>query len=269
MAQLDMAHVLGSFAKWAIVIVALGFSITLSYMFFQAIAPPDKPWFPYAALALTEGGFILWLIVFMLTRHHPVHKSIALVMTCACAFCSLVVAGYEFYGLMAAHYDIASNTWLLQGVSILLEVIFAFHVIALILDLFASYFAKPGHAFRTRGNLIPAQYAQHGNLIPTHSRVKVEELVAMQNAITGYLTAIQGGETEDPLEVSSPQEEELTLLQVAKAVADVVKEDVSSLTKKVKGSMKRGKRGVPAPGEASGTTSENTSTEENSNEDGN
>jgi hypothetical protein len=152
--EIDMAHVLGMFAKWTAIIVVFGFSITLSYMFFLSITPHDKPWFTYTGLGLTEGGFVLWMAVFMLTKHHPVHKAIALVMACACAFTSVVIAGYEFYALLSSEFALAHNALVIQAISILLEVMFAAHITAFISDMFASYFARPGHSFRASGRAV-------------------------------------------------------------------------------------------------------------------
>ncbi len=255
MQQIDMSHVLGTIAKWGIILVAVGFSIALSYMFFLTIAPPDKPWFPWAALSLTEGGFILWMVVFMLTHHSPVAKSLALVMTCACAVCSLSVAGYEFYMLLAVKYDIAQNTGVIQTVSILLEVIFCFHFIALIIDLFASYFARPGNNFRNR-NLIPL----NRNLIPTNG-VSIQELEAMRDAVTGQIESIRDGVTADPLvsrQLPQPHEDAMVFSQLA----EVAKGAVSSATKKVKGFTKRGKKADPAPGQTNTNTDANGLTNE-------
>src|SRR5260221_12159237 len=133
--QLDMAHVLGTIAKWSVILIIFGFSLTLSWMFFLSITPVDKPWFTYTSLGLTEGGFIGWMLVFMLTRHHPVHKSIAVVMAVACAVCSLVVAGYVFYILMATRFDGNMNPLILQGLSIHLELIFVSHMADLIIGI--------------------------------------------------------------------------------------------------------------------------------------
>jgi hypothetical protein len=150
----SIAEVLGGFAKWSAIIVVFGFSITLSYMFFLSITPPDKSWFTYTGLGLTEGGFVLWMAVFMLTRHDPVHKAIALVMACACAFTSLAVAGYEFYVLLSSEFALAHNALVIQAISILLEIMFGAHITAFIIDMFASYFARPGHAFRASGRAV-------------------------------------------------------------------------------------------------------------------
>ncbi len=164
--EIDMAHVLGMFAKWAAIIVVFGFSITLSYMFFLSVTPPDKGWFTFTGLGLTEGGFLLWMAVFMLTHHQPVHKAIALVMTCACAFTSVVIAGYEFYMLLSSAFTLAHNALVIQAISILLEIMFAAHITAFIIDLVAGYFARPGHTFRASGRavMIEGSLAQTGSV---------------------------------------------------------------------------------------------------------
>jgi hypothetical protein len=114
----SITEVLGSIAKWAAIVVVFGFSITLSYMFFLSITPHDKSWFTFTGLGLTEGGFLLWMAVFMLTRHDPVYKAIALVMACLCAFTSVVVAGYEFYALLSSEFALAHNALVIQAISI-------------------------------------------------------------------------------------------------------------------------------------------------------
>lgn len=144
---MSIAEKLGGFAKWTAILAIFLLSLTLSLGFFTTIAPPDKPWFPIAGLSLTEGGFLLWMAVFKLTRHDVTGKAIALVMTVASAICCLSVAGYELYGLLATHFDFSQNGQMAEFVSILLEIIFAMHFSAFIIDLFASYFAVPGHEF--------------------------------------------------------------------------------------------------------------------------
>ena len=162
----SIAEVLGSIAKWAAIVVVFGFSITLSYMFFLSITPHDKPWFTFTGLGLTEGGFVLWMAVFMLTRHDPVHKAIALVMSCACAFTSVAIAGYQFYSLLSSEFALAHNAAVIQVISILLEIMFGAHITAFIIDMFASYFARPGHAFRATGRavMIEGSLAQTGSV---------------------------------------------------------------------------------------------------------
>jgi len=162
----SIAEVLGSIAKWAAIVVVFGFSITLSYMFFLSITPHDKPWFTFTGLGLTEGGFVLWMAVFMLTRHDPVHKAIALVMSCACAFTSVAIAGYQFYSLLSSEFALAHNAAVIQIISILLEIMFGAHITAFIIDMFASYFARPGHAFRATGRavMIEGSLAQTGSV---------------------------------------------------------------------------------------------------------
>lgn len=188
--QVDMSHAIGMIAKSIAIVVVFGFSVTLSFTFFLSITPPGKPWFPYTALGLTEGGFILWMIVFLLTNHQAVLKAIAMIMVCACAFCSLVVAGYEFYVLMSLHYTIATDPTIVQAVSILLEVIFASHIVAFIGDLFTSYLIKPGHSFH----------------IPPQPLVTV---ITKEDVRHYLMTAKQNGmSTVDILKLAAPAKEE-------------------------------------------------------------
>ena len=246
--QFDMAHVLGLTAITLAALAVFGLSVTFSYSFFATIAPPDKPWFPFLGLGLTEGGFFLWMIGFLLTRHHPIHKTVALLMVLACALCSLVIAGWEFYSLLADHYHLASDKGALQGISLLLVIIFVSHVVAFIIDLFVWYFAQPGHEFRNR-ILIPMSDFNSGfdrNLIPKDT--SREHLTALRDEITGYL---ESGETDVPLE-----EEGMTFNQVG----TVLKGGASTVMQKVKSSMRRGKRAGRVPGRTSTSTAENTST---------
>lgn len=148
MQQSDMAHVLGEFAKWAIMIAGLGISAVLSYIFYTTITPPDKPWFAYLALGLTEGGFVGWFATFMLSRHHAYFKGVAIIMVVACAIASFIVAGTELNILFQRHYSIAQNASAYDNVILALEVIFAMHVGSIMLELFGMYFARPGNTFR-------------------------------------------------------------------------------------------------------------------------
>ncbi len=134
----SIAEVLGSIAKWAAIVVVFGFSITLSYMFFLSITPHDKPWFTFTGLGLTEGGFVLWMAVFMLT----------------------------IYSLLSSEFALAHNAAVIQVISILLEIMFGAHITAFIIDMFASYFARPGHAFRATGRavMIEGSLAQTGSV---------------------------------------------------------------------------------------------------------
>lgn len=244
--QLDMAHVLGLTAIGFAALAVLGLSVTLSYQFFSTIAPPDKPWFPFLGLGLTEGGFLLWMVGFLFTRHHPVHKTVALLMVVACALCSLTIAGWEFYSMLSDHYHLASDKGALQGISMLLLVIFMAHIVAFIVDLFTWYFVQPGHEFRNR-NLIPMSdfnSDDHRNLIPKNAS-REELLTALRDEITGYL---ESGETAAPLE-------EMAFSQLASRA----KEGASSLMKKAKNSIKRGRRAGRVRGQTNTSTNENTS----------
>lgn len=152
---MSMAHILGSFGKWAATLSLFGFSVALSFMFFQAITPPDKAWFAWAALGLTEGGLALWMIVFRLMEHDEMLKSIAIVMVVACAVSSVTVAGTQFYLMLATHYDVSANPQIFQLVSIMLEAMFALHMGAFLVEMIAGYFANPQHAFRGTSSSSP------------------------------------------------------------------------------------------------------------------
>jgi hypothetical protein len=188
--QIDVAHVLGLVGKWLIVLAVFGLSITLSYMFFLAIAPPDKPWFPIAGLSLTEGGFLVWMFVFRMIRYHPIHKSIALLMSLACAACSLTVAGFEFYALLATHFDLLTNPLVSQYVAMFLLAIFAAHFVALIAELLVGESEK--NPFHQRGEFASFQ---GGN---ARKQLTAEEF-AQTDLFKNWKNSLQGGEPARPL----------------------------------------------------------------------
>jgi hypothetical protein len=91
-------------------------SVSLSFTMFSSIAPPDMPWFAWAALGLTDGGFLGWLIVFRMIKYHGAHKSVAFVMIWVCLAAVLftdamelarmfhiapIFAGMYYYALIA------------------------------------------------------------------------------------------------------------------------------------------------------------------------
>ncbi len=149
--HLSMSHIIGTGAKWAGTITILGLAGLLSFLFFQRIAPKDQQWFPYAGLALTEGGMVLWLAVFRLTNYHPLEKSIALLMVGACMLASFSAAGYEFYSWMSAQLQLSQPAWVQQMIATLLEVMFFLHMIAFAIELLSAGFEgikKQGYSFR-------------------------------------------------------------------------------------------------------------------------
>lgn len=158
----DMAHVAGEFAKWAIMIVGLLISAILSYMFYTTITPPDKPWFPYLTLGLTEGGFVLWFVTFMMSRHSAYSKVLAVIMVASCGLASFVVAGTELHVLFADHYSLANDASTYNNVAMTMEVIFFMHLLSIMLELFGIYFRK--HPFREKTGYVeygPGYIAYH------------------------------------------------------------------------------------------------------------
>lgn len=246
-----MSHYIGGFFKAFAIFAVFALSAGLSYLFFMTIAPPGKPLFAYGAMGLTEGGFVLWLAVFLLMIHEPFSKSCALLMVGACAIASFVVAGTELHILFSTADGIAGNADLYNFVQIVLEIMFGMHLLVAIVEVLHGYFSKPGNSF----------FSNDGNLIPTYS---VEELEQMQNTITGYLTqARKGGGTARPLALPKPQQLQPNGLDVSLAqMASMVSGAANSVMKKGRDFTRRGKREAPVPGKTNETTSENSSADE-------
>lgn len=266
---LDMAHILGSFAKWAAIISVFLLSAGLSWMFFTAIA--QTAWFPYFAMALTEGGFILWMGAFMLMRHEAFSKSLAMIMVAACMLASFIVAGTELH-LLFVGVKTMDVTGVYGAVQTVLELMFGLHLLAAAIEFFHSYFAKPGNSFRTNGNLIPT----NRNLIPMYApglnppAYTVEELQQLNTTITGYLDAVQnGGEPANPLDLNQQPQPQYTPMNLPSVgeIAGMVRGAVSSRMKRGKGSTRNGSQAAPVPGQTNGTTSGGTSTNENQTEE--
>jgi hypothetical protein len=298
--QIDVAHILGQVGKWLIVLAVFGLSLTLSYMFFLAIAPPDKPWFPIAGLSLTEGGFLVWMFVFRMIRYHPVHKSIALLMTLACAACSLVVAGFELYGLLASHFDLLTNPMVAQYVALFLLAIFAAHFVSLIAELLVGEHQKNPFVQRGNRNAIPQNHQQTGYAIQEQPRQRSDAQLEAELRNNPMYAAwfnwmeTQRGESarplasrksnqpkeeavnlEDTAEVETPQIEQpkrelkpLPRLKTPRPVSQnpqnregsILSEGVSMLTQKLSGFIRNGKTAGHAPGNGKTNTSKNTST---------
>lgn len=252
-----MAHLLGKFFEYLAAFLLFSFSVTLGYSFFAEIAPAGMAWFIPAAMGLTEGGLLCWLAVFMLTDHHDMKKTIALVMIFACLVAVLVTDAVELSRWFHVSF-IITPYW----VYLTLILMFAFHLLAFVGGFFTSYFSV--HPFNSPvqlGNLIP----KRRNLIPKQpADLSIEELRVMHDAITGYLVAVgnEGTSEQDPLaqrQLPRPSDqtaETLTLAQVGQAAKEVA----STLTKKVKGFTRRGKQEATAPGSTNETTNESMQT---------
>lgn len=91
----EIFHYVGAFVKYVGAAAVLVLSISLSLVMFGSIAPHGMPWFPWAALGLTDGGFVGWLIVFRATKYHAAHKSVAFVMIWVCLIAVLFTDAME------------------------------------------------------------------------------------------------------------------------------------------------------------------------------
>lgn len=246
---LSMAHVIGGFFKFLAIFAPLALSALLSYLFFTTIAPPDKWWFPYFAMGLTEGGLVLWFVVFLLMRHEPFSKAWAMLMVIACGIASFIVAGTELHILFTSATGVTDNTDVYNTVQIVLEIMFGMHLLVALVEAFHYYFSQPGNSFFAvqSGNLIP----KSGNLIPQNA-YSIQELQQMQSSITGQIEAMQtqgGASEESPLEYHP-----VMLSQVGTAIS----EGVSSLIKKGRDAVGSGNRAGRVHGKTNETTSENT-----------
>lgn len=115
--------------KGALGIAVLLLSAILSYAFFQSISPAGMAVFPFAALTLTEGGFVGWILIFATMKHHKITGLIALLMIIACFITTVTVTLAELIQLFQDH-TLVSNVTVQNGTLILLEVMLALHVLA-------------------------------------------------------------------------------------------------------------------------------------------
>lgn len=265
--QYDMAHFLGSIIKWLAIAAFFILSATLSWGFWSGFIPFTTGWFPYSGMGLTEGGFLGWMAVFMLTRHDPFSKVLALIMTIVSGLCCFIVAFYEFTLIMARHSSasVFGNNDTINNLIVCLGIVFLAHGVCFVVDMFHAYFARPGNNFRNpapRGNLIPAQFAQVGNLIPAQegnknpARVDVQELQEALTVVTGYLTAISGGETADPLAARQLPRPQTEVNEKLEGMGEMASAALSTLTSAARSFTRRGKRAGRVPGGQKGTTGE-------------
>ncbi len=269
-----MSHYLGRFFMFLGAAIVFVFSVSLSYSLFSSIQPANMPWFVWAAMGLTEFGLLCWIAVFMLTKHHPAEKTVAILMIFACLMTVFVTDAIELAHLFGLSVIFA------QVYYYVLIVMLLAHLGAFVTDWFIWYFSIPGHSFteratipahsQPRGNLIPAQQMRApGNLIP--SQVQFQRMIdqAVQKSVTGYLTAVKVSEEEpaqqNPLQLAAPDEAREP--GFFREWATGIKEDVSSLMKKVSGSIKSGRQAAPAPGDQSETTDESGLQLENGSEE--
>lgn len=69
--------------KWFGAGMMLLLSGLLSYSYFSGMNS-DIPLFPLLALSLTEGGIILWVVIFFTENHHPIKSLISGLMVVLC-----------------------------------------------------------------------------------------------------------------------------------------------------------------------------------------
>ncbi len=131
-----MAHYLGAFLKYVAALAIFVFSVSLSYTFFRSIEPANMPWFVWSALGLTEFGLLCWLFVFILQRHNPAHKTIALIMIFVCLVAVLYTDAVELSSLFHVSLVVASIYYYA------LIVLLLAHLLAFVADFFVGYFTK-------------------------------------------------------------------------------------------------------------------------------
>ena len=131
-----MAHYLGAFLKYVAALAIFVFSVSLSYTFFKSIEPAAMPWFVWSALGLTEFGLLCWLFVFILQRHNPAHKTIALIMIFVCLVAVLYTDAVELSSLFHVALIVASIYYYA------LIVLLLAHLLAFVADFFVGYFTK-------------------------------------------------------------------------------------------------------------------------------
>jgi hypothetical protein len=161
-----IAHNVGGFLKYVAAAIILIFSVSLSYSFFSVLAPPDMPWFTWAALGLTDIGMLIWLAVFRLQRYHDGHKTIAFVMVLVC--------------LAAVLYTDAMELARLFHLVTLVSGLYYYALIVLLLIHFGAFaldeFMKETEKFqREHGNFSPSR---NGNLIAIEEGEKLPRPLA-------------------------------------------------------------------------------------------
>lgn len=133
MARLFNWHWLAVVVKVALGVTALLLSAILSYSFFMSIKPAGMDVFPFAALSLTEGGLIAWIVIFSTMKHHMITSLIAILMIVACFITTIVVTFAELIVIFQDH-ALVDNATVKNGTLILLEIMLALHVLAAISD---------------------------------------------------------------------------------------------------------------------------------------
>jgi len=114
-------------------LAAILISAILSYTFFLGIEPAGMAIFPFAALTLTEGGVLGWMLIFAGMKHHRIKSLIALLMVVFSVITTLVVTFAELIQLFNDH-SLVSNATVKNGTLVLLEIMLGAHIVAAISD---------------------------------------------------------------------------------------------------------------------------------------
>lgn len=243
-------HYVGGFLKYCAAAVIFVFSISLSYSFFTSIAPPRMPWFVWAALGLTEIGFLLWLASFRMQRHSDAHKAIAFIMVLVCGAAILYTDAMELASLFHLT-TLVSNLYYYALIVLLL-----IHFGAFALDEFIKEGEKYSRVRGNYGNLIPIQ-ARNGNLIPEGDNRPLA--LANPKEVTGEIETIRMEQTAMLAKRG---------VNAVKKGVEKVSGAVNSTTRKAKPSTNSGKMEGNAPGKTNVTISESTSGSDTLNPDG-
>ncbi len=143
-------HYFGIFLLCVVALAVFAVSVTLSLTFFQGITPPDKPWFPYFGLSLTEGGFLCWLGAFLWVRHHAFHTFVEFTMTCASLAGIVATAGVELFSLMPGTTIDVHSSLFANVVGMVLEAIFLANIISVFIAARATNPKRKRSTWRTR-----------------------------------------------------------------------------------------------------------------------
>jgi hypothetical protein len=133
MARLFHWHGFAQVLKIGATLAALLLSGILSFSYFSSISPAGMAVFPFAALSLTEGGLIVWTLIFTSMKHHRINSLIALVMIIACFVTTVTVTLAELIQLFQDH-ALINNQIVINGTLILLEIMLGCHLLAAMSD---------------------------------------------------------------------------------------------------------------------------------------
>lgn len=200
---------------------------------------PDPQFVGFGLLAL-DGGIVVWTVLSFLTRKDSSHFGICLVGLGVDTLLS-------FTSFM---YELAFKTGSSLPVSVPVIYVIGFSVIFNVGAGLCYKLIPKQH----EGNLIPAQFPAQfpaGNLIPAPKQdVSPDELQMVANrAITAYLES--RGVTAAPLSLRAPQPQEQ---ETGPGLVERASAALSTVSRNVRDSMKRGRRAAPVPGSQNETT---------------